>query len=69
MFESVSLEELSDAITRHCEALGRELSNQRDRSAFQARRSHLEALHAAEADLSCAASGSLPDLAGSNLTA
>ena len=33
MFESVSLEELSDAITRHCEALGRELSNQRDRSA------------------------------------
>jgi hypothetical protein len=33
MFEGVSLEELSDAITRHCEALGRELSNQRDPSA------------------------------------
>jgi len=32
-FEGVSLEELSDAITRHGEALGREFINQRDRDA------------------------------------
>ena len=32
-FQGISLEELSDAITRHCEALGREISKQIDRGA------------------------------------
>jgi hypothetical protein len=32
-FEAVSLEDLSDAITRHCEALDRKLDSKRRRSA------------------------------------